>query len=186
MQRQSLEVQRALDQEIIDGHKQIQAELEQFGDMGISIINHCRQEGFLLMDRKEGLPHGEWMNLFNSKRTLSVHYPFTYKTAQRYMSMAKRYPNTITDKSTAALASREMWDHASELSNGHGPQELHQGDFFTVIGQKIMGVVDLWKKEITIRPINTWEPHTAHEFVEQMKPLVTLYEQAKERAGILQ
>ena len=55
-----------------------------------STTKNCIEIGSLLIKAKEVLPHGEWLNWLKNK------VDFTERTAQRFMAVAKEFPNTTT------------------------------------------------------------------------------------------
>jgi len=176
---------------IIDEFNKLEAENRKIEDRVTSDvllkINNHRQQGLLLMDYKDGVARGEWLSSFQSdhgKRNASVTFHCDYNTGRRYIQIAKRYPDTITNPREGLIAMSELWDHAvRQLGNGHGPQTLHENNFFMLVSQRLNSFRDLWEKQMQANPVSQWSRETAEQFVDEMTPHVerinSIYQQAR-------
>ena len=71
------------------------------------------------------------------------------------------------------------------VRDGHGKQNLHAPNFFTVSTKAIMGLVASYRKHVSAHPLDSWDPDTLEQFAVQLKPIVDIYAQTQKRVAAM-
>ncbi len=152
-------------------------------DVILGKINKARECGEFLLDAKERIGHGKWLNW------VTANLAFSEDTAARYMRFAKANTAPVRNLEEGVKSLKDAMIASGALpAKTHESQNLHanESNFFISAGKQLMAFGSLWDKQEKHHPVSQWAQETAEAFVAQMEPVIekvnTIYAQAKERA----
>jgi hypothetical protein len=107
-------------------------------------------------------------------RRLQGELDFGERSIQMCLSFARKHPEPVTDPTRAIrlLDDIRMATGLLPFSEGHGPQQLHSPNFFSVIAKQMVAFRSEWKKQLARSPLDQWEYSTLEQFVSQVEPMV--------------
>lgn len=134
--------------------------------------NLIRRHGLLLPDN--------W-------REIQSELKWDEKQIQMSLSFARKHPELVESVALAARMMAEVCMTTGYLpfADGHGPQQLHSPNFFSVISKHLVSFRSEWKKHISRSPIEAWDKPSLEQFVYQLEPALdeinAIYASAKAR-----
>lgn len=120
-------------------------------------------------------------------REIQSELEFGERSIQMCLNFARKHPEPVTDATRAIrmLDEIRMTTGLLPFTDGHGPQQLHSPNFFSVISKQLVAFRSEWKKQIARSPIEQWAPTALEQFVYQLEPAIQelndIYDAAKKR-----
>lgn len=145
---------------------------DQSEDTAVLAFNALREVGILL--------GSHW-------RDIQTELEFGEKSIQMCLTFARKHPEPVTDATRAIrmLDEIRMTTGLLPFSDGHGPQQLHQPNFFSSLAKKLTDIRATCKRHITASPVDKWDNTTCEQFVHQLEPAINeinaIYTSAKAR-----
>src|SRR5439155_23146128 len=98
----------------------------------------------------------------------------SHDAIKAYLKLARSHPEPISDLGTGLRVIRESMQAtgALEFPSGHGPQQLHCPNFFSMISKHLVSFRSEWKKHVSRSPIDQWDEPSLEQFVYQLKPAI--------------
>src|SRR5581483_6475046 len=134
-----------------------------------------REVGLLLEAAHRDLDSQQW-------KELKASLPFDSGPLQAYVRFAKSHREPITDIGRGLNAVKLALQCSGFLPfrQGHGTQVLHTPNFFSKATRTIETFIVEWKKFISHRPVQSWEPEIAEQFAVSLKPILSIHRQVRQ------
>lgn len=158
-------------------YAEARAYAEKAENLSLDALNGLREVGILLEDAKSNAGY-QWP-------LIQAQLDFGERQMQMCLMFARKHPEkvTCTTRAIRMLDDIRMTTGLLPFSEGHGPQQLHQPSFGSVISKQFTSFRAEWKKQLTRSPLNVWDRPTLEQFVCQIQPVVdeltSIYAKAK-------
>lgn len=107
-------------------------------------------------------------------RDIQGELEFGEKSIQMCLTFARKHPEPVTCATRAIrmLDEIRMTTGLLPFSDGHGPQQLHQPNFFSVVSKQFTAFRGEWRRHIARSPIDKWDQPSLEQFVNQLEPAI--------------
>lgn len=138
----------------------------------VAIANRARESGLLLDTIKAREGHGRWLQWIARQPLLSP------DKAQRLISIYKRHKHEFTDPHEACrfLKDAKVACGHMRLPGREHPQTARFYSFVGTLTKHTMNIQGAINKEIETEPIENWSKDRQFAVLDQLKPLVQLYD----------
>lgn len=99
---------------------------------------------------------------------------FGERSIQMCLTFARKHPEPVIDPTRAIrmLDEIRMTTGLLPFTDGHGPQQLHAPNFFSVFAKQVVSFRSDFKKQLARSPIEQWDYPTLEQWVTQAEPWV--------------
>lgn len=135
----------------------------------IAKANAARECGLYLIEAKEQVGHGKWMEWANSN------LGFSLEIAHRYMRFARAYPQPIESlpEGVGSVKAALIASGALEAPSRDGQQTRHELGFNATLTSLMMG----FRRNVLARPLEQWAEEEKQTAIQELKPFAEWYEQ---------
>jgi hypothetical protein len=135
-------------------------------------LEQKRQTGLLIEQCKSSLRGSEFREATDFLSNQAV---------REYIRFASHNSAPVANDFAAAIHNIKT---ALRLTNAlpftsHGPQELHDPNFFSTAARQLMCFLSSFRRFIRATPIATWDRDTAEMFLFSLKPILEIYADVK-------